>query len=67
MQIAKFEGRRVINISTATIEWIDTKLTYIAVVARGSPFISIVGFKHNENKLYSLYSLNTCPTIENPE
>lgn len=67
MEISKFKGRRIINISTATIEWIDTKLTYVAVVARGSPVVSIVCFKHNENKLYSFYSLNTAPTLDNPD
>jgi len=67
MEISKFKGRRIINISTATIDWIDTKLTYVAVVARGSPVVSIVCFKHNENKLYSFYSLNTAPTLDNPD
>jgi|TARA_B110000285_G_C15127831_1_gene621446 hypothetical protein len=67
MEIARFKGRRIINISSATIEWIDTKLTYVAVVARGSPVVSIVCFKHNENKLYSFYSLNTAPTLENSD
>ena len=67
MEITRFQGRRIINISTATIEWIDTKLTYVAVVARGSPVVSIVCFKHNENKLYSFYSLNTAPTLENSD
>lgn len=36
-------------------------------MARGSPVISIIGFKHNENKLYSLFSLNTCPSLENAD
>jgi len=65
--IEKLQGRKIINISTATLEWIDTKLTYAAITARGSPFVSIVAFKHNENKIYHLYSLNTCPELENPD
>ena len=55
------------NISTATLEWIDTKLTYASIVARGSPYVLIIAFKHNENKLYHLYTMNTCPDLENPE
>lgn len=55
------------NISTATLEWIDTKLTYASIVARGSPYIIIICFKHNENKLYHLYTMNTCPELDNPE
>jgi len=65
IDIARYKGRRIINISTATLDWIDTKLTYAAVTARGSPVISIVCFKHNENKMHILYSLNSCPTLEN--
>lgn len=45
----------------------DTKLTYVSVVARGSPFVRILAFKHNENKLYHLYNLNVCPTLPNPD
>lgn len=67
MQIEKFKGRRIQNISTATLQWVDTKLTYMVVVARGSPLVSIICFKHNENKLYSLYTLNSCPSFENPD
>ena len=62
-----YEGRRILNIATACLEWIDTRLIYCAVVARGSPIVSIVCFKHNENKFYHLYSLNTCPELENPD
>lgn len=67
MQIERFKGRRIQNISTATLQWLDTKLTYLAVVARGSPIVTIICFKHNENKLYSLFTLNTCPSLENPD
>jgi hypothetical protein len=56
-----------LNISTASILWIDTKLTYVAVVARASSIVRILAFKHNENKLYHLYNLNVCPTLANPD
>jgi hypothetical protein len=45
----------------------DTKLTYAAITARGSPFVKFLAFKHSENKLYHLYTLNVCPTLANPE
>lgn len=67
LEISKFKGRRILNISTASLEWIDSKLTYASIVARGSPFIEIVCFKQNENKIFKLYSINTCPELENPE
>ena len=60
-------GRRVQNISTATLTWMDTKLSYAAVIARGSPQVKILCYKHNENKLHLLYTLNTCPTLVNPD
>ncbi len=47
--------------------WLDTKLTYVAVAARGLPIVKILVFKHSENKLYHIYSLNTCPHLPNPE
>lgn len=47
--------------------WLDTKLTYVSVVARASPFVKILVFKHNENKLYHIYNLNMCPSIANPD
>ena len=45
--------------------WLDTKLTYLAVVARAHPVVKILVFKHTENKLYHHYSLNTCPSLTN--
>ena len=45
----------------------DTKLTYVATVARGSPIIKILIFKHNENKFYHIYNLNACPSILNSD
>jgi hypothetical protein len=59
--------RQVLNISTATLVWLDTKLTYVSVVARASPFVKILVFKHNENKLYHIYNLNMTPAIPNPD
>ena len=59
--------RRILNISTSTIVWVDTKLTYASVIARGSPFIKIVCFKHNENKFHLLYNINICPHLANPD
>jgi len=67
MAIARYAGRRITNIATASLEWVDTRLIYAAVVARGSPIVTIVCFKHNENKFHHLYSINTCPTLENPD
>jgi len=37
------------------------------VIVRGSPVVNIIVFKHNENKLYNIYSLNVCPELENPD
>lgn len=53
-----YEPRYIQNIETSTIEWCDSKLTYAAITARCSPIIEIVAFKHSENKLTHLYSLN---------
>jgi hypothetical protein len=66
-EVPKYKGKRIINISTACIEWVDTKLIYAAVVARASPIISIFVVKNNDNKIHHLYSLNVCPEFENPE
>eukprot|EP00347_Sterkiella_histriomuscorum_P023831 403333237 len=59
--------RRIQHISTCTLTWMDTKLTYVSVIARGSPIVKILAFKHNENKIYHLYNLNVCPTLANPD
>lgn len=60
-------SRRIISITSSSIEWVGTQLTYVAVVARGSPIVNILGFKHNENKLRRLYSINVMPDLPNPE
>jgi hypothetical protein len=62
-----FESRRISSISTATLHWMDTKLTYVVVVARGSPFVRVLAFKHYENKLTHLYNINVCPQLPNPD
>lgn len=59
--------RYIQSISTATLTWLDTKLTYVAVVARANPIVKVLVFKHNENKLYHVFSLNTCPALANPD
>lgn len=39
IKVPGFDARRVLNMSSATIEWVGTQLTYVAAVARGSPTI----------------------------
>ena len=65
--LPRYTGRRIQSISTATLEWTDTRLTYTAIIARGSPIISIVCFKQNENKLIHFNSINMCPDLENSD
>ena len=60
-------SRQILHMSTATLIWMDTKLTYVTVVARANPVVRILAFKHNENKLHHLYNLNMCPTLVNPD
>ncbi len=60
-------GRRIVHISNASIAWMDTKLSYLAVTARGSPFVKICCFKNNENKLVHIFNLNVCHAITNPD
>ena len=62
-----FEGRRILSISSSTLEWVGTQLTYVACCARGFPVINIIIFKHNENKLRQLYTVNILPDLQNPE
>ena len=66
-EFPRYKGKRIINISTSCIQWVDTKLIYAAVVARASPIISILVFKNNENKICHLYSANVCPEFDNPD
>jgi hypothetical protein len=62
-----YKGRRITSISSAALEWVDTRLVYLAVTARASPIVTILVFKVNENKLYELYRINLCPEMENPK
>lgn len=66
-EMPKYEGRRIVSISTACLEWVDTRLIFAAIVARASPIVSIVVFKNNENKFHHLYSVNMLPEVENPD
>ena len=66
-KVPGFESRRIISITSSSIDWVGTQLSYVAVIARGSPIVNILAFKHNENKLRRLYSLNLLPELENPE
>ena len=63
-ELPLYAGRRILSMSAACIEWLDTRLVYVAVVARASPVISILVFKHNENKLCHAYSLNMDPGVD---
>lgn len=66
-EFPKYEGRRIVSISTACLEWVDTRLIYAAIVARASPIISIIVFKNNENKFHHLYSINMLPDVDNAD
>ena len=41
-KIEAYKGRRIVSISSCCLEWLDTTLIYIAVVARASPIVSIL-------------------------
>ena len=49
--------------SLAALEWLDSRLVYVAVVARASPIIHVLVYRGSENKFYHAYSLNTCSDI----
>jgi len=66
-KVPTFEGRRITSISSCSIEWVGTQLTYIAVVARGSPIVNIIIFKNNENKMRLLHTFNICKDLATPE
>jgi len=50
-QVPNCEGRRIMSISSCSLEWVGTQLTYVATCVRGSSIINIIVFKHNENKM----------------
>jgi hypothetical protein len=62
-----YKGRRIISITTCSLEWLEIRLTYVAVVARASPIVSILCWKSNDNRLRHVYSINleTNEAIEN--
>lgn len=62
-ELPRYAGRRILSMSTSCIEWMDSRLVYVAVVARASPIVSILVFKDKENKLCHAYSLNVCPDL----
>ena len=59
------QGRRIISISSFTIEWAGTQLTYVAVVARGWTTVQILCFKNNDNKMKEIHSINMVPEMPN--
>ena len=65
--VANHAGRRIQSVSTSCLSWLDTKLCYVAVVARASPMINILAFKLNENKLYHLNTINMVPSLSHEE
>jgi hypothetical protein len=54
-----YKGRRILSMSISCLEWLDSRLVYVAVVARASPIVSILCYRHSENKLHHCYSINT--------
>jgi hypothetical protein len=66
-KVPGFEGRRIVSITSCSIEWVGTQLTYVACVARGSPMVKVLIFKHSENKLRQLYTVNILPELLTPE
>lgn len=53
--------RRVISISCSTLEWYNTHLTFVAYILRGSPYLKILFFRHDQNLLKPLYTINIYP------
>ncbi len=62
-KIPSLNGRRILSLSSATIDWVGTQLSYVTVVARGSPQVHILTFKHSDCKLKHSYSLNLVPEL----
>ena len=46
-----FPGKRIENISCASIAWADTRLVYAAVLGRAAPEVRIFAFKYSDNKV----------------
>ena len=66
-QVPNCEGRRIMSVSSCSVEWVGTQLTYIACCVRGSPVINIVVFKHNDNVMKQMYTINILPDLANPD
>lgn len=64
-KVSGMTSRRIIALSSYTVEWAGTQLTYVAVVARGCTTIQILCFKHNDCKLKEMHSLNVDPAMQN--
>ena len=64
-KVTGMQSRRIIALSTCTVEWAGTQLTYIAVVARGCTTVQILCFKHNDCKIKEIHSLNVAPEMLN--
>ena len=47
MEFPKYKSRRIVSITTACLEWVDTRLVNAAIVARASPNGSKEIFKNN--------------------
>lgn len=52
-----FSDKRIVDITSASIPWVDTFLSTIVVIARGSPEIKILYNKNNESKMYNYYTI----------
>lgn len=50
-ELKLFEGNRITDISNSAIPWLETYLSTIAIISRGSPDIKIVMNKISDNKL----------------
>ena len=67
-EVPECDGRRILSLTSCTLDWVGTQLTYIACVVRGYTNIPILVFKHNDNKFKLLYTVTgICSNIENEE
>lgn len=66
-KLPALQSRRIMSLSTCSIDWVGTQLTYVAVAARGLATVHILVFKHSDCKIRHLYSFNLCPDLANPD
>jgi hypothetical protein len=65
-ELPECDGRRVLSLSSCTLDWVGTQLTFIACVVRGVTKIPVLVFRHNDNKIKHMYSVTgLCQNIEN--